>query len=65
MKKYLKKYEINKIKMNMTKRQFKGYKKIKKRLKNHEFKMCQTDKSNHLAMIANDKYNEMGEEHTS
>ena len=27
--------------------------------------MVQTDKSNHLAMITNEKYNEMGEEHTS
>ena len=49
----------------MSKKQFRGYKKLKKRLKKHEFKMCQTDKSNHLAMIANEKYNEMGEEHTS
>ena len=65
MKKYLKKYELNKIKMNMTKKQVRGYKKLKKRLKRNEFKMCQTDKSNHLAMIANEKYNEMGEEHTS
>ena len=39
MKIYLKKYEQNKIKMNISKRQFRGYKKIKKRLKNHEFKM--------------------------
>merc|ERR1712112_748864 len=65
MKRYLKKYEQNKIKMNMTKKQVRGYKKLKKRLKRNEFKMCQTDKSNHLAMIANEKYNEMGEEHTS
>ena len=65
MKRYLKKYELNKIKMNMTKKQVRGYKKLKKRLKRNEFKMCQTDKSNHLAMIANEKYNEMGEEHTS
>ena len=66
MKRYLKKYELNRIKMNMTKKQFRGYKKLKKRLKKHEFKMCQTDnKSNHLAMIANEKYDKMGEEHTS
>merc|ERR1711954_130658 len=55
MKRYLKKYELNRIKMNMSKKQFRGYKKLKKRLKKHEFKMCQTDKSNHLAMIANEK----------
>merc|ERR1712112_709836 len=65
VKRYLKKYELNKIKMNMMKKQVRGYKKLKKRLKRNEFKMCQTDKSNHLAMIANEKYNEMGEEHTS
>ena len=65
MKRYLKKYKLNRIKMNLSKKQFKGYKKLKKRLKKHEFKMYQTDKSNHLAMIANEKYNEMGEEHTS
>ena len=51
--------------MNISKRQFRGYKKIKKRLKKHEFKMVQTDKSNHLAMITNEKYNEMDEEDTS
>merc|ERR1711954_25971 len=65
MKKYLKKYERNKIKMNLTKKQFRGYKKLKKRLKNNEFKMAQTDKSNHLAMIDYGKYKEMGSEHTS
>ena len=64
MKRYLKKYEQNKIKMNISKRQFRGYKKIKKRLKNHEFKMVQTDQINHLDMIENGKYNEMGDEHT-
>ena len=51
--------------MNVTKRQFRGYKKIKKRLKNHEFKIAQRDKSNYLTMIDNSKYNEMGNEHTS
>ena len=57
MKRYLNKYEQNKIKMNISTRQFRGYKKIKKRLKKHEFKMVQMDKSNHLAMIENSKYN--------
>merc|ERR1711954_337608 len=61
----MKKYEKNKIKMSLTKKQFKGYKKLKKRLKNNEFKMAQTDKSNHLAMIDYGKYKEMGSEHTS
>ena len=65
MRKYLKKYEKNRIKMNVTNRQFKGYKKLKKWLKNGEFKMAMTDKSNHLAVIENVKYLEMGDEHTS
>ena len=65
MKKYLKKYEKNRIKMNITNRQFKGYKKLKKRLKNGEFKMAMTDKSNHLAVIENEMYIKMGKEHTS
>ena len=35
-----------------------------KRLKNGEFKMCLTDKSNHHAVIGNKEYLEMGKEHT-
>merc|ERR1711954_185841 len=46
--------------MNLTSKQFRGYRKLKKRLK-----MAQTDKSNHLAMIDYGKYKEMGSEHTS
>merc|ERR1711954_45828 len=65
MKKYLKKYETKKVKMNISKKQFRGYKKLKKRLKNHEFKLAQTDKSNHLAIIENESYNKREEEHTS
>ena len=64
MKKYLKKYEKNSIKMNVTNRQFKGYKKLKKWLKNRQFKMAMTHKSNHLAVIENEMYLKMGEEHT-
>ena len=65
MKKYLKKYEKNRIKMNVTNRHSKGYMKLKKRLKNGEFKMAMTKKSKHLAVIENDKYLKMGKEHTS
>ena len=64
MKKFLKKYEKDKIKMNISKRQHKDYKRIMKRLKNGEFKMCLTDKSNHHAVIGNEEYLEMGREHT-
>ena len=64
MKKFLKKYEKEKIKMNISKQQFRGYKKLMKRLKDGEFKMCLTDKSNHHAVIGNEEYLEMGREHT-
>ena len=64
MKKFLKKYEKDKIKMNISKRQYKGYKRIMKRLKNGEFKMALTDKSKHHTVIGNKEYLEMGSEHT-
>ena len=64
MTKFLKKYEKEKIKMNISKHQLKGYKRIMKRLKDGEFKMCLTDKSNHHAVIGNEEYLEMGREHT-
>ena len=60
MKRYLKKYKLNRIKMNLSKKQFRGYKKLKKRLKKHEFKMCQTDKSNHLTMMGNENIMKWG-----
>ena len=50
--------------MNILKRQFKGYKRIMMRLKNGEFKMALTDKSNHHEVIGNQEYFEMGSEHT-
>ena len=37
---------------------------IMRRLKNGEFKMALTDKSNHHTMIGNEEYLEMGSEHT-
>merc|ERR1711954_425611 len=59
----MKKYKKDKIKINITKRQYKGYKRIMKILKNGEFKMALTDKSNHHAVIGNEEYLEMGSEH--
>ena len=50
--------------MNVTNRQFKVYKKLKKWLKNREFKMAMTHKNNHPAVIENEMYLKMGEEHT-
>ena len=63
MRKFLKKYKKGKIKINISKRQYKGYKRIMKRLKNGEFKMALPDKSNHHAIIGNKEYLEMGSEH--
>ena len=63
MKKFLKKYEKDKIKMNISKKQYKGIKRIMKRLTNGEFKMALMDKSNHHAVICNEEYLEMGSEY--
>ena len=61
---YFRRLEKNRMKMNLKKKQLKGYRKLTKRLKNKEFKMCQTDKSNRLVPVPNDVYLEMGKEHT-
>ena len=44
------------MKINVTNKQFKDYKKIRKRLSNGVFKMALTDKSNYLAGIDNDTH---------
>ena len=63
MKKYLKKYKQTKIKMNITRKQYKGYRRIMRRLKNGEFKMALIDKSNNSAVIGFEEYLKIGGEH--
>ena len=54
-----------KQKHNLTRKQERGLKTLRERIKKEDFVICQTEKTNKFCVVSRDAYIQIGEEHTS